>query len=455
MKPVKSPRLPYPWQAEACQFLLDGGSCLALDPGLGKSFAALLADKDLAYFKHPMLIACPPVAIGVWQSEIKMVWDDARVHVLTSDKPIPTEPFDFCLVSIDLPARNNNVAHQIETHLWRRLIIDEAHKCKTFDSARTKFWLTGRDAIAHIVGVTWLLTGTPAPNGRCSEVYSLVDATQPERLSRFTGRTPAKAYEAFCEYYMDYKVIMIGGSPKRQIKGNNAARMKDFAETIKGWMLRIKKTDAGLPAKIRRVIPLAVADLKLYDDFLHTDEGYQLAQAIQRGDPDLLQHFDGSLSRMRKLLSKSKVPAVMDWLMEAIDAGDHKIVCFAWHTETIAELEKLLKAAGVMTVKVTGANSQADRTKAVALFQNHLGPIVFLGNIAAAGVAVTLTASRRVVFAEASWVPGDNMQAEDRCHRIGQTGTVVIDYLTASDTLDTALLGSVARKIADVEAIGA
>jgi len=52
-------------------------------------------------------------------------------------------------------------------------------------------------------------------------------------------------------------------------------------------------------------------------------------------------------------------------------------------------------------------------------------------------------------------VPGDNMQAEDRCHRIGQTGTVVIDYLTASDTLDTALLGSVARKIADVEAIGA
>src|SRR6187551_1620081 len=106
MKPVKSPRQPYRWQVEACQFLLDGGSCLALDPGLGKSFAALLADKDLNYFKHPLLICCPPVAIGVWQSEIAMVWDDARVHVLTSDKPIPTEPFDFCLVSIDLPARN-------------------------------------------------------------------------------------------------------------------------------------------------------------------------------------------------------------------------------------------------------------------------------------------------------------------------------------------------------------
>jgi hypothetical protein len=84
---------------------------------------------------------------------------------------------------------------------------------------------------------------------------------------------------------------------------------------------------------------------------------------------------------------------------------------------------------------VDGRTPQDKRQKAVDDFQNGKTNL-FIGNIRAAGVGLTLTRSCHVVFAELDWVPGNLSQAEDRAHRIGQHKSVLVQHLVVDGSLD-------------------
>jgi hypothetical protein len=109
-----------------------------------------------------------------------------------------------------------------------------------------------------------------------------------------------------------------------------------------------------------------------------------------------------------------------------------------------------LADAGINAVQLTGQSSQADRQHAVDGFQKGAYQ-VFVGNIRAAGVGITLTASSHVVFAELDWVPGNVSQAEDRCHRIGQTESVLIEHLVFDGSLDATMAKTLVEKQAVID----
>lgn len=96
-------------------------------------------------------------------------------------------------------------------------------------------------------------------------------------------------------------------------------------------------------------------------------------------------------------------------------------------------------------VTVTGATAAQDRTRAVERFQRGEAR-VFVGNIVAAGTGVTLTAASELVFAEMSYVPGENVQAADRIHRIGQRNGCRVRFASLAGTLDESLVGVLRRK---------
>lgn len=87
-------------------------------------------------------------------------------------------------------------------------------------------------------------------------------------------------------------------------------------------------------------------------------------------------------------------------------------------------------------VVVTGDTTSLQRQKSVDAFQNNKRCRVFIGQIQAAGVAITLTAASRVIFVESDWVPGIIDQAIDRCHRIGQKDAVLAQFLVIQDSLE-------------------
>ena len=97
-------------------------------------------------------------------------------------------------------------------------------------------------------------------------------------------------------------------------------------------------------------------------------------------------------------------------------------------------------------VLLVGDTPMADRQAAVDRFQTDPSCKVFVGSIGAAGVGITLTAASHVVFCELPWVPGEVSQAEDRCHRIGQRESVLVQHLVVAGTLDATMAKRIVAK---------
>jgi SWI/SNF-related matrix-associated actin-dependent regulator 1 of chromatin subfamily A len=100
-------------------------------------------------------------------------------------------------------------------------------------------------------------------------------------------------------------------------------------------------------------------------------------------------------------------------------------------------MDVLLKHFGDKAVSVRGGMSDIKKQESVDRFQNDEKCTVFVGQIKAAGVGLTLTKAEIVIMNSLDWVPGNHEQAEDRSHRIGQTKTVNIYYMLIDGTIDT------------------
>jgi uncharacterized protein (DUF3820 family) len=72
----------------------------------------------------------------------------------------------------------------------------------------------------------------------------------------------------------------------------------------------------------------------------------------------------------------------------------------------------------------------------VQKFQTDPSTRLFVGSLRASGLGISLTAASHVVFVEMDWSPSIVQQAEDRCHRVGQTASVLVQYLFFEGTID-------------------
>jgi SWI/SNF-related matrix-associated actin-dependent regulator 1 of chromatin subfamily A len=134
---------------------------------------------------------------------------------------------------------------------------------------------------------------------------------------------------------------------------------------------------------------------------------------------------------------------VAEHVLGLLDSVD-KVVVMAHHHDVVDILTEALAEYGV--VSLTGRDNQADRQTSIDRFQDHPEVRVFVGSIQAAGIGITLTAASTVVFAELDWVPGNMSQAEDRCHRIGQTDSVLVQHVVLDGSIDARLAKTLVEK---------
>lgn len=113
-----------------------------------------------------------------------------------------------------------------------------------------------------------------------------------------------------------------------------------------------------------------------------------------------------------------------------------KFIVFAHHYEVMDAIEDSIVKKKISYIRVDGQIDSGKRYEAVRKFQNDPNCLVGILALTASSQGITLTAASTVVFAEMNWTPGIMVQAEDRCHRIGQNKSVNVYYCYGENTVD-------------------
>ena len=397
---------------------------LADDMGLGKTRTAIVSAREQNP-SGPYLIVCPASLKLNWQREIAMVEPGARVQVLASEALDPTAR--WVVVNYD---RLHRYASDLEAHRFPVVIVDEAHAIKN-DSARSKRTLKlvapgGPEAV-------YLLTGTPMAN-RPRDLFNLLKAVEHPMANSFFAY--AKRYCAATNngYGLDT---------------NGASNLDELSQVLAGVMLRRAKTDVlDLPEKVRSWLPIELPVGRV--GALEARALEYLSRNPARGGTTWVT-FLGMLNKARHALAIAKATPTADFVSDLVEAGQ-KVVVFTGYTGVV---DTLRERFGATAVTLTGDTPLDARQVAVDRFQADPNIRVFIGNLTAAGVGITLTQGDHVVFNDLDWVPANHWQAEDRIHRIGRHATSFVTYLYTPGTLDgfvANLLETKAAMVAKVEA---
>ena len=154
------------------------------------------------------------------------------------------------------------------------------------------------------------------------------------------------------------------------------------------------------------------------------------------------------MSRIRRVTGTLKTEEALRFIKEESEGYDSKIVIFGHHRDVLEKLAGSLENS----VLVTGETPLATRQARVDAFQNDPAVRFFVGSTAAMGVGINLTASSHAIVVEADWTPGVLHQAESRLHRLGQSDSVLVQYLVIAGSIDEKILAAVHAKMRLIEA---
>lgn len=203
--------------------------------------------------------------------------------------------------------------------------------------------------------------------------------------------------------------------------------MPQLAEEIKVFMIRRTKEQVlkELPSKRRTNVLPPISNRRDYNEALA-----EFKEWMADEEKPYWRNVLEWIETLKQKCTEGKLEAAKLWVKEFLETGN-KLVLFCTHKSTIDFFMNEFKA-----VKIDGSTSQNERERAVYMFQNDPDTRLFIGNIKAAGVGITLTTASSVAFIELDWTPAMHDQAEDRCNRIGQKNSVNCYYLLAENNYD-------------------
>lgn len=440
MIPHRAPLLDLdPYQVTGANWLATKDQALLADfMGIGKSAEAVRAC-DLVNAKK-ILVICPGNARVNWQREFQRFspMDRSCCAVMPGEK---ISNADVLILSYEMAT---TAADDLKTKHFDVLILDEAHYLKERGAKRTKVIYGVRKNIPGIIASadrTWRLTGTPAPNN-VSELYTHF-------------RSAGLATEPYWDWVFRY---CTGFDSNWGYKITGHKNETELRARLESFMLR-RMEGTDLPPLCFETVAVEQSD-QLLKSFLRDEsatiaaEDEELKRAlVKSGDNTLkvLESTFASYSTLRRYTALAKLPAIAEVLEQNFEDGMDKIVLFGVHVDAIEWLaEKLKKFSPVTLYGKTPANK---KQAAVDRFQDDKNCRCLIGNIQAAGVAITLTSGCEVGFFEKSWVPGDIVQALKRCHRRGQTRGVRVRSFILYDSSDELVDEALMRKVKELAKI--
>jgi len=403
----------YPFQKQGVAFIENnnGRVLIADEMGLGKTIQAL-AWLQMHPELRPAIVVCPASLKLNWQQEAFMWMSNPNIEILNGATPkVPRG--SIIIINYDIL---QYWIGQLKCINPQVLIVDECHYIKNRKAHRTKALRSLGKGIPKIIG----LSGTPIVN-RPIEGFNIFNMISPdlfENYWKFAQRYCAPIHTGFGWNF------------------SGATNIKELHDKLVGSiMLRRLKKDVltELPEKTFSFVPIELDNQDIYNvaenNFLSFIEAMYGAEAAERAS--LAEQFT-QVETLRQVAVQGKLESAISWIRNFLEIED-KLVVFAWHTSIT---NALVEAFGASAVKYDGSMTAKQKDEVKNRFQTDPDVHLFVGNIKAAGVGITLTASSNVAFLELPWTPGDLDQAADRCHRIGQKDNVTVYYLLAKGTIE-------------------
>ncbi|KAL7538247.1 hypothetical protein ACHAXR_009189, partial [Thalassiosira sp. AJA248-18] len=324
---------------------------------------------------------------------------------------------------------------------WEILVVDEAHRLKNHNSKLAQNLRDSRFEFNHSL----LLTGTPIQNNM-QELWTLLNFINPDSFDDL---------DEFMEQYGDIK---------------SKEKVDELHETIRPYILRRLKEDVekSVPPKEETLIEVELTVLQkqyyraLYEKnlkFLHRNKRSidgpsinNLAMQLRKccNHPFLLTGVESEVRAqnpntddIKSLVNASGKFVLLDKLLPRLKADGHRILLFSQFKIMLDIIEDYLHLREFKCERIDGSITGLKRQAAIDRFQSKDGgnngreqPFIMLLSTRAGGVGINLTAADTCIIFDSDWNPQNDLQAQARCHRIGQTKNVKIYRLLTRKTYE-------------------
>uniref|UniRef100_A0A8C5EB21 Proliferation-associated SNF2-like protein n=1 Tax=Gouania willdenowi TaxID=441366 RepID=A0A8C5EB21_GOUWI len=147
-----------------------------------------------------------------------------------------------------------------------------------------------------------------------------------------------------------------------------------------------------------------------------------------------------------ELVKSSGKFLILDRLLPALKKRGHKVLIFSQMTSILDILMDYCYLRGFQYSRLDGSMAYAEREENMTKFSRDPEVFLFLLSTRAGGLGINLTAADTVIIFDSDWNPQADLQAQDRCHRIGQTKPVVVYRLVTANTIDQKILERASAK---------
>jgi SWI/SNF-related matrix-associated actin-dependent regulator 1 of chromatin subfamily A len=468
--PTERKPMPHQQQAIRAAECMGNRVLLSDDMGLGKTATALWIMHRAKC--NRLTVLCPASVKRNWEREIAETLGPERICIIIDgsrkkradqfaelQSAVESGGKVVCIINYDLLL--HLAPHQLEIlkhhTTGEGIICDESHALKSRKAQRTK--LTAQ--LTSVAEECLLLTGTPVRN-MVDDLYTQISIIRPQTWA---------SWQDFSNRYLDVQPVNFGKKTVRKTIGSkNVDKLNEIVNTVQ---IRRRKEDViDLPEKTRTTVELSldpdtkriydrmkdyalvalseVADgTSLWDPKAQTAveaamRCEQIAQGFVGGIPEpVLKNLrPGALKHAIKIKGRPHELVFPDspkiaWTTETIQSlltqGDAPVI-FSRFNAPMQYLAQWCDENGIVAAWLHGALSSAAKDECVRSFQDGHAD-VFLCQVTMAE-GFNLVRSQDVIFFGRDWSPAVNAQAEDRCHRIGQKGTVNVQIPIVLKTVE-------------------
>lgn len=432
---------------------------LADEMGLGKTIQTISLITYLIEKKQqpgPYLVIVPLSTLTNWNSEFEK-WAPSVQRIVYKGPPnqrkqqqqqIRWGQFQVLLTTYEFIIKDRPILSKVK---WVHMIVDEGHRMKNANSK-----LSSTITQYYTTRYRLILTGTPLQNN-LTELWAMLNFVLP---------TIFKSVKSFDEWF-NTPFANTGGQDKMELNEEEQLLIiRRLHKVLRPFLLRRLKKDVekDLPDKTERVIKCNFSALqaKLYKQLVTHNK---LLVSDGKGGKTGMRGLSNMLMQLRKLCNHPFVfeeveeqmnPGkgtndllwrtagkfeLLDRILPKFQASGHRVLIFFQMTQIMNIMEDFLRLKGMMYLRLDGSTKADDRSELLKLFNAPNSPyFCFLLSTRAGGLGLNLQTADTVIIYDSDWNPHQDLQAQDRAHRIGQKNEVRILRLITSNSVEEKIL---------------